>query len=111
MSASVLNGLRRELIARLEEDRSQKREILPQAKEDTKAVFPVKELDYHGNVMNKKALEFYRLHGTQVTEPAFEKGQHKGETEVMRCRYCIRHALDIVRNKASCAEKKLSRLR
>lgn len=95
MSASVLNGLRRELIARLEEDRSQKREILPQAKEDTKAVFPVKELDYHGNVMNKKALEFYRLHGTQVTEPAFEKGQHKGETEVMRCRYCIRHALDI----------------
>ena len=95
MSASVLNGLRRELISRLEEDRSQKREILPQAGDDTSAVFPVKELDYHGNVMNKKALEFYKLHGTQVTEPAFEKGQHKGETEVMRCRYCIRHALNI----------------
>lgn len=95
MSASVLNGLRRELISRLEEDRSQKREILPQAGDDTSAVFPIKELDYHGNVMNKKALEFYKLHGTQVTEPAFEKGQHKGETEVMRCRYCIRHALNI----------------
>lgn len=111
MSASVLNGLRRELIARLEEDRSQKREILPQAKEDTKAVFPVKELDYHGNVMNKKALEFYRLHGTQVTEPAFEKGQHKGETEVSAAATAFVMRWIFVRNKASCAEKKLSRLR
>lgn len=95
LSASALNGLRRELIRKLEEDRSQKRVILPKASSDLEVRFPLPSVDYHGNVMNEKAIEFYKLHGTEVSEPAFEKGGKKGEVEVMRCRYCIRHALNI----------------
>lgn len=95
ISASVLNGLRRELISRLEESRATQRKMLPRAKGCSSVPYPAKELDYHGNVMNAKAKEFYRIHGTEIKEPAFERQHKSGEVEVMRCRYCIRHALNI----------------
>lgn len=95
ISASVLNSLRRELIEGLEKARSDQREILPRATGDSSVPFPLKELDYHGNVMNAKAREFYKMHGTEISEPALESKRKDGDVEVMRCRYCIRHALNI----------------
>ena len=55
--------------------------------------FPVKLLDYTGNVMNREAEAFYRAHGVTEIAPAFEAVRPKGEQVVMTCKHCLRHAM------------------
>jgi len=58
--------------------------------------YPEKTLTYLGNVLNKKASEFYKMHGVTSIEPAFEsrkfiKNQNcaKSFEALMSTKYCI----------------------
>jgi putative protease len=90
---SVLNGLRREILRQLEEIRLQnrpheKRRIMP-----NDFPFPENELTYTGNVLNRKAADFYRRHGVLAIEPAAESGLDMKGRKVMTTRYCLRYEM------------------
>ena len=62
--------------------------------------YPQETLSYLGNVLNRKAFEFYKQHGVQVVSPALESKNSgnsttsKGEEIVlMRCKHCLKHYL------------------
>jgi putative protease len=90
LPVSFLNDLRREAIAQLEEERSkqypqQHMEIVP-----NEFSYPEKNLTYLANVANKKAEQFYRRHGVEKIEPAFElQPDHSGK-QVMEMKHCLR---------------------
>lgn len=54
--------------------------------------FPVKELDYRGNVMNREAEAFYRSHGVEHIAPAFEK-EPPHDAVLMECKHCVRYSM------------------
>lgn len=53
---------------------------------------PQRELTYLGNVMNRRAEQFYRAHGVEHIEPAFERRPADGAV-LMFCRHCLRYAM------------------
>ena len=55
--------------------------------------FPAKRLSYMGNVMNHEAEAFYRIHGVNEVQPAFEAYKPEGEQVVMTCRHCLRYSM------------------
>jgi len=62
---------------------------------ETSHPFPEKQLTYLGNVLNKKSATFYRLHGVENIEPAFESEDHvrrSGEV-LMFNKHCIKYEL------------------
>ena len=54
-----------------------------------------KHLDFRGNVLNKKAEEFYHRHGVQIIEPAAESGLDLSGQVVMTTKYCLRQELGL----------------
>ena len=56
------------------------------------------KVDYRANVMNKDAEAFYRLCGCEVREPAFEKKRPDRQIPLMRCKHCIKYALNICKS-------------
>ena len=95
LSASVLNGMRRDVLETLTKIRQEaypRRDITFTPND---APYPEKELDFHANVFNDLARKFYERHGAAVTEPAFEALSETTGKTVMTTRYCIRHQLDL----------------
>ena len=43
--------------------------------------------------MNVEAASFYKEHGVQAVQPAFEQQQPEGETVVMFCKHCLRYKM------------------
>jgi 23S rRNA 5-hydroxycytidine C2501 synthase len=64
--------------------------------EPTTHEYPEKHLTYLGNVLNRKAADFYRAHGVESIDPAFESTAHK-ETQdseiLMFNKHCIKYEL------------------
>jgi putative protease len=91
---SFLNGMKREVLAKLTDIRSEnyRRESIDFAPNNIP--YPDKKLDYHANVFNEKARGFYKRHGAEVVETAFESLSDPAGKEVMRTRYCLRYELD-----------------
>lgn len=54
--------------------------------------FPVRQLTYLGNVMNDHAASFYRAHGVERIEPAFEKRPVE-KAVLMFCKHCLRYSM------------------
>ena len=59
---------------------------------ETHHAFPLQELTYLGNVMNKEAFSFYHTHGVKKIAPAFEK-QPTEDAVLMFCKHCLRYAM------------------
>lgn len=95
LAASLLNGLRRDILEKLTVLRfaSFRRGEMPITRND--APYPQKTLDFHANVFNALARKFYERHGATVTEPAFETFSDLTGKTVMTTRYCIRYQLDM----------------
>ena len=53
------------------------------------------EIDYRGNVHNNSAKEFYEKCGAKVLEPSFETKLPNRQVELMRCKHCIKYALNM----------------
>jgi 23S rRNA 5-hydroxycytidine C2501 synthase len=62
---------------------------------ETRHHYPLNKLTYLGNVLNQKAMDFYRLHGVETIEPAFESEAHQREPEevLMLNKFCLRYEL------------------
>jgi 23S rRNA 5-hydroxycytidine C2501 synthase len=95
LPASVLNGIRRDVLEALTKTRLEKypRQNIPFTPND--APYPEKILDFHANVFNALARKFYERHGATITEPAFEALSDTTGKTLMTTRYCIRHQLDL----------------
>nr|WP_288696795.1 U32 family peptidase [uncultured Prevotella sp.] len=50
---------------------------------------------YTYNIANEAAVDFYKVHGLEDIQPAFELGANKLKEEslIMQCRHCIRYSL------------------
>jgi len=95
LPVAVLNGLRRDLLAKLEivsaENRPrEERRIVP-----NDVPYPVRHLSYLGNVLNQRAAAFYHRHGVTQIEPAAESGLDMRGRKVMTTQYCLRHQLGL----------------
>ncbi|MBS7834638.1 U32 family peptidase [Wohlfahrtiimonas chitiniclastica] len=96
MPKSLLNQIRRDAIARLEEAYKASNERGVRIYEGSpKAQYPSEHITYLENVYNHKAREFYEAHGVKLIEPAYEAHQEKGEVPVMITKHCLRFAYNL----------------
>jgi putative protease len=95
LPVSLLNSIRRNVLETLTRTR---REAYPRQSitfTPNDAPYPEKKLDFHANVFNSLARQFYERHGAAITEPAFEALSDTNGKTVMTTRYCIRYQLDL----------------
>ena len=95
LPASTLNGLRRAVLDKLRSARDKSRPRVESGIVANSAPYPRKDLDYLGNVLNRKAEAFYKRHGVERIEPAAESGLDLTGRKVMTLRYCIREELGL----------------
>ena len=91
MSASFLNGIRRDLAATLD---AQPVRMLPLRRGAVRPDPAPKALTYQDNIANSIAQEIYRERGSVSIEEAFELTHREG-VEYMRTKYCLRHELGL----------------
>lgn len=104
--ASVVNEWRRTLVQSLQETRMENY-VRPTADviRPTKHLFDclsVDKLTYLGNVLNEKAVAFYRSHGIENVELAYEANP-VFDAELMRCKHCIRYSLGMCKKSKGAA--------
>ena len=96
LSASTVNGLRRDAIAALVVSREMARPRLPRAMPlDPPAIYPEHELSYLGNVLNHHAREFYRIHGVELIADAYEAETTPGDVSLMVTKHCLRYSYSL----------------
>ncbi len=94
--SSVLNPLRREAIAALEQVRQQAWQRPARAVPVTPpAPYPEDALSYLANVFNQAAHAFYRRHGVQLIAPAYEAIETLDEVSLMITKHCVRFSLSL----------------
>ena len=91
MSASFLNGIRRDLAATLD---AQPVRMLPLRRGVVRPDPAPEALTYQDNIANSVAREIYRERGSTTIEEAFELTHREG-VEYMRTKYCLRHELGL----------------
>ena len=91
MSASFLNGIRRDLAATLD---AQPVRMLPLRRGVVRPDPAPETLTYQDNIANSVAREIYRERGSAAIEDAFEL-THRESVEYMRTKYCLRHELGL----------------
>lgn len=87
---SMLNKIRKHLVERLRTIR-EKNYPLKKAKERHFAEYPIKELDFRGNILNNKAKEFYEKRNVIIKQNAAESGENLSKSPVMTTKYCLRY--------------------
>ncbi|GIU44430.1 peptidase U32 family protein [Shewanella algidipiscicola] len=90
MPASVLNGLRRDTVAALEQARIDSYQRPKAWKYNQDAVYPVKHLSFMGNVANEQAKAFYTRHGVIEIEDTYEKNGISDDAPLMVTKHCLR---------------------
>ena len=96
LPAGVVNALRRDAIAKLEEARAAAHIRPPRAAPiEPPAIFPQDHLSYLGNVLNAKAREFYARHGVELIDDAYEAGREKGVVSLMITKHCLRYSFNM----------------
>ena len=97
--ASVLGEMKKDLVEKLRsyliEKHRDERERRDITSSQQNVIFPKEHLSYLGNVINKKAREFYELHGVKDIEDGLEKIKSNDELVVMTTKHCIRYANNI----------------
>jgi putative protease len=103
--ASKLNDARRQFVEQLLKIREENRPHLTASISKNNvpypsslcfdATSPQKHLSFTGNVLNKKAEDFYHRHGVETIEPAAESGLNMIGQRVMRTKYCLRRELNL----------------
>ena len=91
---STLNSIRRTLLDRHTQSRSDARPSGGVRHAPTTVPYPESNLTFTANVLNAKARRFYQRHGVRQIEAAFETLDDKIGKTVMTTRYCVRYQLD-----------------
>ncbi|MBI9035636.1 MAG: U32 family peptidase [Bacteroidales bacterium] len=94
LQASLLNNMRREVLQKLYDTRIQNYQRTERTVSGIKANYPKVELDFQGNVSNKLANAFYREHGVNEIETAFELKNDYRKDRLMTTRYCVLFEMD-----------------
>lgn len=94
MPVSVVNEMRRKILSELSAKRLEnyKRPIQTPLKY---AKFPIETYDYHANVLNETAKQFYKNCGCEITEDALEKTHDFKGKELMCTKYCLKFAFNL----------------
>lgn len=97
MPISEINEYRRKLLEDLKNIRlkNYKREIQKPLKYKE---YLKKDVDYHENIHNKEAEEFYKNCGCNVTEKSVESQNNFKEKELMRTKHCLKYAFDMCKS-------------
>jgi putative protease len=96
VAASAINALRRDGIARLEEERLANCVRPPRHPESLPAeAYPETSLSFLANVYNQAARRFYARHGVTLIAAAFEAHQQKDEVSLMTTRHCLRFSFNL----------------
>jgi putative protease len=90
LPVSLCNEMRREAIQLLEEERLKLYHKQISSLQPNSEPYPEKQLDYSANIANKKAKAFYRRHGVENMENAFELQKETQGKIVMTMKYCLR---------------------
>ena len=100
MPVSEINRLRRDLFELLIQERLKTYdEKIKQAQSIIKHTkYFVEEVDYRANVHNKLAKIFYEKSGVNVLEPSYEAQRPNRQVELMRCKHCIKYALNMCKS-------------
>ncbi|MCK9445379.1 U32 family peptidase [bacterium] len=85
---SQINEMRREVIEKISLERKNNYKIEDFKIKNNKIPFIEKNLSYEWNVSNKLAEQFYKKHGVDNIEPAFEI---KKGSKVMTTKHCLKH--------------------
>ena len=97
--ASVLGEMKKDLVEKLRsyliEKHRDERERRDITSSQQNVIYPKEHLSYLGNVINKKAKEFYEFHGVKDIEDGLEKIKSNDELVVMTTKHCIRYANNI----------------
>ncbi|MEZ4386458.1 MAG: U32 family peptidase [Candidatus Krumholzibacteriia bacterium] len=91
LPVAVLNDLRRQAVAALRERRLGERPRAVGRMIVDASPYPDSELTFLGNVLNRKAEQFYRRHGVTAIEPAAEAGLDLRGRVVMTTHYCLKY--------------------
>ena len=94
--ASLLNGLRRDAIEALDQQREAHFKRLERHPESMPPpIYPEDTLSYLANVYNQPAQQFYLKHGVKVVDAAYESHEETGEVSLMITKHCIRFSLSL----------------
>lgn len=94
--SSLVNRLRRDAVASLEEARRKAYQRPLRAKPVEPPVpFPEDNLSYLANVFNQKAHDFYVKHGVKVVGAAYESHEEEGEVSLMITKHCVRWSMSL----------------
>ncbi|MFO1318324.1 MAG: U32 family peptidase [Burkholderiales bacterium] len=94
--ASVVNGMRREVVERLEAARrSGVRRPERAGPADPPVPYPDDTLSYLANVSNAKARDFYARHGVRMIDAAYEAHEQTGDVSLMITKHCVRFSLSL----------------
>ena len=94
--ASLLNGMRRDLFEKITEVRM-KKSVNQVVFEPNNYPYPAKTVGYEGNISNRLAMQFFKRHGVEAPELAFEKlSEHHGKT-VMTMKHCLKFQMGFCR--------------
>ena len=97
--ASVLGEMKKDLVGKLRsyliEKHRDERVHRNITSSQQNVIYPKEHLSYLGNVINKKAREFYEFHGVKDIEDGLEKIKSNDELVVMTTKHCIRYANNI----------------
>ncbi|MGD1043493.1 MAG: U32 family peptidase [Sedimentisphaerales bacterium] len=95
LPVSRLNAAKRELADKMLEARETNRPCAAGHILKNDVPYPQKGLNFRGNILNKKAEEFYHRHCVQTIEPAAESGLDLSGQVVMTTKYCLRQELGL----------------
>jgi collagenase-like PrtC family protease len=94
--AAVLNGLRRQAVECLDQARLGAYGRAPRlAAIEPPAIYPEGELSYLGNVLNRRARDFYTRHGVSVIDDAYEANREPGAVSLMITKHCLRYSFNL----------------
>lgn len=94
---SEINSIRRNLFENLMKKRiDYYNKCIRQKQNQLKYVpYYLKKTDYKANVYNEEAKSFYQNCGCEIAEYAIEKKMPDRQIELMRCKHCIKYALNM----------------
>ena len=99
MPVSEINKLRRDLFNLLMQERIKYYNENKQWQKTLKYTkYFTDELDYRANVHNNFAKEFYEKSGVNIKEISFESNKPNRQVELMRCKHCIKYALNMCKS-------------
>ena len=62
------------------------------------AKYPLSEVNYHENIHNREAEDFYKNCDVTVKEKSLESTKNFKDKELMRTKYCLKHYFDMCKS-------------